>query len=389
MSTYISSNQNRFYTAVESSYGQAAPITSANRYPAVHLHAQQSLERTQRRDKTGSRTFTGTPASARRKSAFVTQTYLTSWNGLGQPGYGPLVQGALGATPQVSAGLTVASAQSGTSLQTTAPHGLQLGSAVSYNNEIRFVVSVPAVDSLVLNAAFTTVPAPQAQLATTITYLLATALPSVTLYDYWDPATAVSRLVTGGAVDVFSVAVNGDFHELQFAGPAGNVIDSASFQTGTAGLTNFPAEPALGSFNFSIVPGNLGQVWLGTGPTQFYTLTEASIALKNHIELRSVEFGSSYPMGMTPGPRQVSCNFSLLVQDDAPTAALYTAAKQRTAVPAMLQLGQQQGQIMGIYMKSMTPEVPAYDDSNLRLQWHFNNNLAQGVSEDEIYVAFA
>jgi hypothetical protein len=355
----------------------------------VRLHTQQVLERGQRRDKTGSRTFLGTAPTARRKTSFETQTYLTSWNGTGQPGYGPLVQSCLGGSPQVSAGLQVASAQNGANLQTTAAHGLTIGSAVSYNNEIRFVTAVPSAASVSLNAPFTTVPAANATLASTITYSLATALPSVTLYDYWDPITAVSRVITGAAVDVFELIVNGDFHEMQFSGPACNVIDSASFQAGTAGLQAFPAEPVLSTFDYSIVPGNLGQAWLGTDASQFFTLTEAAIALKNNVELRSMEFGSSYPLGLTPGPRQVSSAFTLLVQDDAQTSALYAAAKNRTSITAMLQLGQQQGQLMGIYLPAVMPEVPAYDDKSVRLQWQFKNNLAQGVGDDELYIAFA
>jgi hypothetical protein len=55
----------------------------------------------------------------------------------------------------------------------------------------------------------------------------------------------------------------------------------------------------------------------------------------------------------------------------------------------MLQLGQQQGQLMGIYMPNVTPEMPDYVDSDLRLTWTFNNNLAQGTADDEIYIAFA
>jgi hypothetical protein len=389
MATYISSNQNRFYAAVESSYGEAAPITSANRYPAVRLQAQQALEPGRRRDKTGSRTFLGSSSSSRRKSAFATQTYLTSWDGVEQPGYGPLVQAAMGAAPQISGGLVVASAASGSSIVTTAAHGLSVGSAVSYSNEIRFVISVPAANSVVLNAPFSTTPGANAPLAATISYGLSTVLPSVTLYDYWDPITAVSRIVTGAAVDVFGISVNGDFQEMQFSGPAANLLDSSSFQTGTAGLSSFPTEPSLNNFDYSIVPGNLGQAWLGTGPSEFYTITEAAIAVKNNIDLRSLEFGSSYPLGMTPGPRQVTSNFAVLVQDDSQTSALYAAAKQRTIISAMLQLGQQQGQLMGIYLSSVIPEIPEYDDSGTRLQWQFKNNLAQGTANDEIYVAFA
>jgi hypothetical protein len=55
----------------------------------------------------------------------------------------------------------------------------------------------------------------------------------------------------------------------------------------------------------------------------------------------------------------------------------------------MVQLGQQQGQIMGIFMQKVVPEIPVYDDSQPRLQWQFNNNLAQGISNDEIFIAFA
>ena len=54
----------------------------------------------------------------------------------------------------------------------------------------------------------------------------------------------------------------------------------------------------------------------------------------------------------------------------------------------MLQLGQQQGQLFGIYLKSVIPEVPAYDDSQTRLQWSFQSSRAQGGVNDEIYVAF-
>ena len=37
MSSYISSNANRFYTAIESAYGQVGAIEAKNRIPAVKL----------------------------------------------------------------------------------------------------------------------------------------------------------------------------------------------------------------------------------------------------------------------------------------------------------------------------------------------------------------
>src|SRR5215813_6834782 len=62
MATFISSNANRFYTVLESSFGVVPAISAANRIPALKLAIRQALETLTRRDKTGSRTFGGTPA---------------------------------------------------------------------------------------------------------------------------------------------------------------------------------------------------------------------------------------------------------------------------------------------------------------------------------------
>jgi hypothetical protein len=389
MGNYISSNANRFYVAAETTYGQAASIGASNRFPAVRLQAQQLLSSGKRSDKTGTRTFMGTPTTARRQTAFEARTYLTSWGGSGEPSYGPLFHAALGAEPNLSTGLSVASVQNNTQIQTTMAHGLSYGSGMSYGGEIRFVTSVIDASTIVLNAPFSSTPAANAALSPCITYPLAIALPSLTLYDYWDPVTAVSRIVTGAAVDTFAMSVDGDFHEFVFTGPACDLLDSRSFVSGAAGLGSFPEEPTVAAFDYSIVPGHLGQAWLGSVPNQFFTLTGASLEVKNHIDVRNQEFGSSYPRAIAPGMRLVATTFTLFAQDDQQTTGLYAAAKQRTPVPAMLQLGQQQSQLMAVFMANVTPEVPNYNDSETRLQWAFKNNLAQGTAENEIYIAFA
>jgi hypothetical protein len=55
----------------------------------------------------------------------------------------------------------------------------------------------------------------------------------------------------------------------------------------------------------------------------------------------------------------------------------------------MLQLGQAQGQLMGIYMPNVMPEIPHYNDNESRLQWDFQGCQAQGTNNDELYIAFA
>jgi hypothetical protein len=73
---------------------------------------------------------------------------------------------------------------------------------------------------------------------------------------------------------------------------------------------------------------------------------------------------------------------------DAQTAALYQAARSRSPISVMFQLGEQTNQLFGAYMPAMVPEVPEYDDSQTRLEWKFSNCRAQGTAENELYVAF-
>src|SRR5260370_39223070 len=106
MSCYISSNENRLYTAQENAYGQVATIVAANRIAAIKLTTKQELETAVRRDKTGSRTFPGFPAGLRRRTSFDLTTYMTSWDNpsAGPPSYGPLFRASLGGTPLVDNG---------------------------------------------------------------------------------------------------------------------------------------------------------------------------------------------------------------------------------------------------------------------------------------------
>ena len=185
-----------------------------------------------------------------------------------------------------------------------------------------------------------------------------------------------------------TVKLNGDFHQMEFKGVAQDVIDSASFASGQGGTTAFPAEPTLNGFSYSPVPGNLGQVWLGVSPNQFFTVSDASIEIQNDLDTRSKEFGTLLPLELAPGTRTVSMTMTLFGQDDQATTALYQAARQQAPISVMFQLGQIPGQLMGIYLQSLVPAVPQFDDSDKRLQWKFTEMRAQGTAENEIVVAF-
>ena len=75
-------------------------------------------------------------------------------------------------------------------------------------------------------------------------------------------------------------------------------------------------------------------------------------------------------------------------QDDTATVGLYEAARTRTPIGAGFQLGQTGGQLIGLYMKSVVPEVPDFNSKDSRLQWQFRGSQAQGQGDDEIAIAF-
>jgi hypothetical protein len=189
-------------------------------------------------------------------------------------------------------------------------------------------------------------------------------------------------------VDKLNIKINGDYHEFAFSGTAQDLVDSTSFTSGNGQLSTFPPEPPIGTFDYSIVPGHLGQVWLGNVPGQFFTLTDAQLSLSNNLDMRAHEFGSSLPRAISPGTRAVNLDFELYQMDDAATQGLYQAARQQSPISAMIQLGQQPNQLFAGYLKSLIPQVPEYNDGETRLKWHFSGSRAQGTVDDEITIAF-
>jgi hypothetical protein len=250
------------------------------------------------------------------------------------------------------------------------------------------VAAIADERTVLLNAAFSMAPSEGSPIGPTVTYTPATQLKSASIFDYWTPDAAVQRIVCGAGINKLQVNVNGDYHEFRFSGAARDVLDSSSFVEGQGELSAFPPEPAEAAFDYTIIPGHLGQAWLGTNPDRFYTITGAEITLDNGLDLRGREFGSVLPRCMAAGTRSVLVDLDLYGREDEATKSLYQAARQRSPIEVMFQLGQDGGQLFGMYLKSVVPEVPEFDDSETRLQWHFRGCRAQGTLDDEMVVAF-
>lgn len=389
MACYIASNDNRFYVALESSYGAVPSVTNAHRISATKLMVEQEVESPTRRDKTGSRTFGGTLANPRKRTQFGLKSQLVNWpDGSVAPSYGRLFESGMGGSVKMFSGRTVHSVPATNRIKTTAAHGLSVGQGVAFGGEIRFVTGLPDTTTIEINVPFSLTPSNGSTLGPTASYGVARDLKSLSLFDFWGPESAVQRVIHGAVVDRLKVKLNGDVHELEFRGPACDVIDSASFESGQGQLTAFPSEPAAAAFSMIPVAGHLGQAWLGAIPERFFTITEADLTIDNNVDLRAREFGSILPRCFTPGDREVKLGFSLYEKDDVATLQLYQAARQRSPIQMMFQLGQTAGQLMGLYLKGVVPEVPAFDDDEARVQWRFKGCQAQGSQDDELFIAF-
>jgi hypothetical protein len=389
MACYISSNNNRFYAAVETAYGTVPAITASNRFPGVKLALKQDVDKPQRKDKTGTRTFQGLAQNLRKQTTFELSSYMTGWtDGAEQPGYGSLFQAALGGEALVFAGGVAGAGGGDRTLVFSAPHGLAAGQAVTFDGEIRFVSAIADDLTALLNAPFSSTPGDGSPIGRTVTYMPSNRLRSASIFDYWSPEGAVQRIACGAGIDKMQLRINGDYHEFRFTGVAMDVLDNSSFMGEQGGLLSFPPEPAEAAFDYSIIPGHLGQAWLGTIADRFFTITHANITLDNDLDLRAREFGAITPRCMAAGTRNVSVDFDLYGREDEATVSLYQAARQRSPIEVMFQLGQETGQLFGAYMKSVIPEVPEFDDSETRMQWQFRGCRAQGTVDDEMVVAF-
>ncbi len=390
MSCFIASNQNRVYGALESAFGTAAAVTGANRLPLSAFRLRERKFVGVRRDKTGSRTYPGVPTSGRESVAVQLSCYLTEWDTwTGFPALHELLQSVTGGAVRVFSANTVQAIVGGVTLSTGQPHGLSAGQGISSGGEIRFVDAVLDASTVALNVPFTKSMQPGQSLDRTVTYTLGDGLKSVTMYDYWDPQEAVQRGVAGFVANDLRVNVNGDFHEMTFSGEGRTFFDSSSFTGGIAGLSEYPPEPVVDDYSVSLIPGTLGQAWIGSSTTQSHNVLQGGIRMSNNIEYRQREFGPGVPGCVVGGTRDVRVDLRLSASSSSDMSSLFAASRLREPLPIMFQLGDAVGQLCGVYLKSVVPEVPAFEDTQTKLEWTIRDARAQGSHNDELSIAFA
>ncbi len=120
---------------------------------------------------------------------------------------------------------------------------------------------------------------------------------------------------------------------------------------------------------------------MGAPESQFFTLTAAELTMDEQHRAAGAGIRKRFRAVHRGGRAAVRLNFKMFEHDDAQTRGLYQAARQRSPIGVMLQLGEQPGQLFGAYMPAMVPEVPEFDDQETRLQWKFQNRSGAGDGE--------
>ncbi|MGC4052235.1 MAG: hypothetical protein QM757_23105 [Paludibaculum sp.] len=120
-------------------------------------------------------------------------------------------------------------------------------------------------------------------------------------------------------------------------------------------MTQFPAEPALQTLSeMRRRRGHLGQVWIGTSGNRLFTLSDARVVVKNHMEFRTRDFGTLGAAMPVLGNARWTVDLEMYGQDKPVFEEIYQAALQRSPIPLMLQLGEQAAGALCGYLASFS-----------------------------------
>lgn len=388
MGCYINATNERLYAAVESEFGAASGLSASDRLSFRSLKVEENTVRSARRDKTGSRTRFAPHPEVRTENRFELSAYFS-----GRSQSSPtdamtnLVWSAFGGESRSAATLTVSgTALNPPSITFSAPHGLIAGQGLRLGEQLRFVKSVTNNTTVILSSAFEGNLQAGSTLGSCVTIFPGEKPKSLTLGDYWTPPGVLDRILAGCVIDEMEITLNSDFHGARFRGIAREVASAAEFRAGHTGLAEFPSEPSVAPQSFILVPGHIGRIHLGG--VEFYLL-QLSLRLRNQVDASVREFGLDVAPCYSAGLREISIQFQLYASTKDSVTALHALARRREETDLSIQLGNREGQLVGIRVPRFVPEIPELTDAESRVVMSYPSSLAYGVADDEISIAFA
>jgi hypothetical protein len=158
--------------------------------------------------------------------------------------------------------------------------------------------------------------------------LTATPSPSLSIFNFRDPATTIQQIAAGAAVKTMSLAFNNNgVQKVSFSGPAKYVVESHRFSgeptANKCGLTAFPARPSSPVYNGSPVLGWNGSVSIGGN--SWPTLRSANLSVDFARELQMDVFGAGLAVAIMQGQRSWPVDLTIYADDSANFQALIAA----------------------------------------------------------------
>lgn len=388
MSCYINASNERLYGAIESEYGRASSLQSSDRISFRSLKVTERTIRSERRDKTGSRTRSAPHPAVRKDNRFDLSCYFASrGSGNASDGVVRLVEAALGGDTIDLSSLDVAGVSGNPQMVTfSVSHGLQEGQALRFQGELRFVKTVNSTNSITLSAPFGVGFQAGSQTGNTVTCWPGDKPRPFTLGNYWTPTGTIDRVLAGCVTNEMVIALNSDFHGASFRGTTREVVSVTGFDGGGTGLESFPTEPPIALQDRRLVPGHVGRLFIGG--IEYYLL-DLSVRFLNNSDTETREFGMESTSCYSADVRSVSVQFQLYASENAAVSQLHALSRSRGETDLMIQLGDMPGELVGIYIPKFMPEIPELKDADTRVVMSYPSSVAFGVTNDEISIAFA
>ena len=205
--------------------------------------------------------------------------------------------------------------------------------------------------------------------ATSVTYALADAHPSLSIYNYRSPSTMTQKVAFGAIVQSMRCSFGDDVPTMDFSGQARWVLDSLQMvdllngATGKGGLTGatFPSEPASPVTNGDMAIGFTGVITIDSNT--YSSLRAGSIAMDMARELPQNIFNSYFPGGPAADLRSIGLDFRLDDEDDSDLNSLKLKAINGTHVDIIFQIGTVAGNIWTWNLNNCILGAPDDDDS--------------------------
>jgi len=224
-----------------------------------------------------------------------------------------------------------------------------------------------------------------------VTYELEDASPSLSIWNFRDPAAMEQRVAIGSIVASMRLNISQERSEVEFSGPCRFVSPHDGFTgldaTAKGGLSAFPTRPSSPTYAGTMALGLYGSATLdGSAYTTLRSLSINADFGRSLID--NVLFNGAYPGAPQQVVRNVTVDFELTDEDAAALIALKGKARAKTAVNLVFVVGATAGNIITVTVKNVQLASPEYDDSQPSWGARFSGvaSATSAVLKDELAI---